>query len=199
MKRKHTFSAVLLLLALSAFSGSVFAQASLAAKLDIKSIKSIQFVERGSRIYADTIMIVTNSAENELKLRKINFAVLLGSGDLQIPIGVAETSKIFQLVKDEEGKIIRKPDEILFGVGSTQKPTEVVLELQIKVGPTNLETMQRLIGMFNVVGNPMANFSMLLNGKGEVGVKAKKGWIYQSGISVEWVFTPKVQKEVLFD
>jgi len=199
MKRKPTFSAVLLLLALSAFSGSVFAQANLAAKLDVKSIKSIQFAVRGNTLYADTIMIVTNSAENELKLRKINFTVQMKSGDLQIPMGTAETSKIFQLVKDEEGKIIRKPDEILFGVGSTQKPTEVVLELQIKVGPTNLETMQRLIGMFNVVGNPMANFSMLLNGKGEVGVKAKKGWIYQSGISVEWVFTPKVQKEVLFD
>ena len=61
-----------------------------------------------------------------------------------------------------------------------------------------METMQRVIGMFNVIGNPMANFSMLLNGEGEVGVKAKKGWIYQSGITVEWVFTPKVQKEVLF-
>ena len=198
MKRKPTFSAVLLLLALSAFSGSVFAQANLAAKLDVKSIKSIQFAVRGNTLYADTIMIVTNSAENELKLRKINFTVQMKSGDLQIPMGTAETSKIFQLVEDKEGKIIRKPDEILFGVGSTQKPTEVVLELQIKVGPTNLETMQRLIGMFNVIGNPMANFSMLLNGEGEVGVKAKKGWIYQSGISVEWVFTPKVQKEVLF-
>jgi hypothetical protein len=198
MKRKPTFSAVLLLLALSAFSGSVFAQANLAAKLDVKSIKSIQFAVRGNTLYADTIMIVTNSAENELKLRKINFTVQMKSGDLQIPMGTAETSKIFQLVEDKEGKIIRKPDEILFGVGSTQKPVEVVLELQVKVGSKNLETMQRLIGMFNVIGNPMANFSMLLNGEGEVGVKAKKGWIYQSGISVEWVFTPKVQKEVLF-
>jgi len=180
MKRKPTFSAVLLLLALSAFSGSVFAQANLVAKLDVKSIKSIQFKQRGNTIYADTVIIVTSSADTEFKLRKTDFNVQMQSRDHQIPMGTAKTG------------------EILFEAGSVQKPSQVALELQVKVGPRNLETMQRLIGMFNVIGNPKANFSMLLDGESEVGVKAKKGWIYQKGISVELVFSPKVQKEVLF-
>jgi hypothetical protein len=166
-------------------AGNASAQMDNIAKLDIKAIKKMEFVEKGKDLVVKNTLVFANAGATEVKLRNAEFKVSLKSADKVIPMGI--------------GKI----DELVFpaatkGEGDALTPSELVKELEIKVGPKDDETIQKLISMFNLIGDPATAFTLMLEGTSEVGAKGEKGWIYQKGITVELEFQPSIQREVLF-
>ena len=83
--------------------------------------------------------------------------------------------------------------ELLFPAGTAEEPGEITKEMVLKVGPKDEETIQRLISLFNVIGDRACMFTMMLEGTSEVGFKAERGWIYQKGITVELEFEQSVR------
>jgi len=173
-----------------------FAQMDKVAKLDITAIKTMRFEERGADLMAKTGLVFSNAADSEIKLRNGEFRISVKSVDRAAadrnappkttPIG---TGKLEELVFPAASRV----------EGGASKPGQLLKEMEIKVGPRDDKTtMQRLIALFNIVGDPASTFTLILEGTCEVGIKAEKGWIYQSGITVELEFQPSIQREVLF-
>lgn len=151
-------------------------------KLDIKAIKSINLKQTEQEFRADVVVQFSTLAKAAIKFRQADFIIIF---------------------KDDKGKEIylgtTHSDEILFpGIkNSTEKLIEI--KLDVYVGKNNLKTLTRLIEMFNLIGNPDSEFTMILSGTTEVGTKAKRGWIYQGRIEIEeFAFNPTIQREVLF-
>jgi hypothetical protein len=154
-------------------------------KLDIKTIKKMEFSEKGKDLVAKNVLVFANAGASEVKLRNAEFKVSLKSAGKVIPMGV---SRIDELVFPAAAK----------GQDGALAPSELVKEMEIKVGPKDDETVAKLIAMFNVIGDPATTFTLMLEGTSEVGTKSEKGWIYQKGITVELEFQPSIQREVLF-
>lgn len=165
--------------------GNASAQMDQIGKLDIKAIKKMEFAEKGKDLVAKNVLVFANAGPSEVKLRNAEFKVSLKSADKVIPMGVG---KIAELVFPAATK----------GEGDALTPSELVQEMEIKVGPKDDETIAKLIAMFNVIGDPGTAFTLMLEGTSEVGAKSEKGWIYQKGITVELEFQPSIQREVLF-
>lgn len=182
---KKYLVAVLTLTIVVAFSGLSAAQIEQVNKLDIQAIKKMQIYERNNMWYAVTTMIFVNAAETEIKLRNAEFNASLDSDYGIIKLGktyLKEMNMAPAMVED--GKMV---------------PAEIPKEIVVEVGPDCPDTTIRLIKLFNVMGDPAVNFKMLLKGTSEVGLRGKRGWIYQKGISVDFTFNPTIQREVLFD
>lgn len=156
------------------------AQMDVVASMDIKAIKSMRFEDAGNKLVCKSGIVFVNSSEKEAKLRNAEFQTSFKSADGEIFLG---TGKLAELV---------------LPAGKADAPAELEQEMTIEVGPKNDDTYGRLIAIFNLIGDPAANFTLLLNGTSEVGAKTEKGWIYQKGIGVELEFTPSIQREVLF-
>lgn len=178
MKRLATIAVALI--AVCVLASSAFAQMDKIANLDIKAIQKLQFEEKDKDLIAKNVVVFANGGDSEVKLRNATFKVSLKSGGKTIPMG--------------EGPI----EELVFPAGTEEGPAELTKEMVLKVGPKNEETIQRLISLFNVIGDPASKFTMVLEGTSEVGFKAERGWIYQKGITVELEFQPSIQREVLF-
>jgi hypothetical protein len=73
------------------------------------------------------------------------------------------------------------------------------MELTIFLGPRSEETMDRLLTVYNIIGDPISNLKMVVKGKAEVGLQLPRGWVFEPGrkFEVELVFTPAVQREIL--
>jgi len=181
--KQHTVRVLAIAIGL-AIVGNATAQMAQMDKLDIKAVKKMEFVEKGSDLFAKNTLLFSNSGDAEVKLRNGEFKVSLKSGDKIIPMGV---SKIAEMVFPAATKD-----------GDTVRPAELSMEMEMKVGPRNEETTQKLIAMFNVIGDPGSQFTLVLEGTSEVGAKTGKGWVYQKGITVEFEFQPSIQREVLF-
>ena len=154
-----------------------YAQVESVGKLDIKAIKKMQFTEQGKDLIADTVLVFVNNGDKETRLRTATFNVSVKSGDQVTPMGVGTIA------------------ELTFPAGTADAPGELVKEMPIKVGPKNDETIQRLLALFNVFGDPSIKFSLLLAGDCEVGVPVgDKGWAYQK-VSLEMEFEPTFQPE----
>jgi hypothetical protein len=55
-----------------------------------------------------------------------------------------------------------------------------------------------MIKLFNILGDPSVVPEMFLEARGEVGVRVKRGWLYQENVGAELTFKPSIQREVLF-
>ena len=151
-------------------------------KIDIKAIKSINFNKTETEFRADVVVQFSTVAKTAMKFRQADFIIIF---------------------KDDKGKDIylgtTHSDEILFP--SSKNGTEKLIEtkLDVYVGKNNLKTLTRLIELFNLIGNPNSEFTMILSGTTEVGTKARRGWIYQGRVEIEdFTFHPTIQREVLF-
>jgi len=164
-------------------TGTVYGFAlTLVDQIDIKAIKSINLNQTEQEFRADVVVQFSTLAKAAIKFRQADFIILF---------------------KDDKGKDIylgtTHADEILFP--GSQNGTEKLIEIQLDVyvGKNNLKTVTRLIELFNLIGNPDSEFTMMLSGTTEVGTKAKRGWIYQGRIEIEeFAFNPTIQREVLF-
>ncbi|MCK5718968.1 MAG: hypothetical protein KAH84_03340 [Thiomargarita sp.] len=151
-------------------------------KIDIRAIKSIKIKQTDQEFRAEVIVQFSTSAKTELKFKNANFELVFKDGNHQ-KIYLGNT----------------KPPEITFPASPNgdEKFTEELLD--VYVGKNELPTIARLIQLFNLIGNPDSAFEMILSGTTEIGIRAKRGWIYQGEIEIEdFVFYPTIQREVLF-
>mgnify|MGYP000995745499 CR=1 FL=1 len=164
---------------------SVAAQQEAVNALDVKAIKSMQLQEKSGKYIAEVGVIFVNKSDKESKMRKATFDVAFKSGDVSIPFGKANLDELVLPAgeKAEDGTVTSAEKEVT---------------LTVTVGPKDSETFSRLVGLFNIIGNPESELTMQLNGQGELGMKVDKGWVYQQNMAVELEFVPTIAREVLF-
>lgn len=151
-------------------------------KVDIKAIKSISLIKNKDNFRADVVVQLSSWAKVALKFKAADFVITF---------------------KDEKGQDIflgtTQPKEIIFPQSEEGFETLTDQKLEVFVGKNNIDTINRLIHLFNLIGNPNSEFTMVLSGTTEIGMKAKRGWIYQERIELEnFTFHPTIQREVLF-
>ncbi len=151
-------------------------------KLDIKAIKSIKLKQTDKDFKASVIVQFSTSAKVALKFRNADFAITFQDDKgTEIYLGTTQSQELLFPASPE---------------GSEKFKEE---KLDVYVGKNDLTTIARLIAMFNLIGNPDAEFTMILSGTTEIGTRAKRGWIYQGRVEVEeFTFNPTIQREVLF-
>jgi hypothetical protein len=151
-------------------------------KLDIKAIKSITLKQSDEDFRAIVVVLFSTQAKTAVKFKKANFVITLKDDkDKKVRLGTTQ-SEVLSFPASKDG---------------TERLKEESLD--VFVGKNNLDTLNRLIQLFNLIGNPDLEFTMILSGTTEVGTKAKRGWIYQGEVEIEaFTFHPTIQREVLF-
>lgn len=151
-------------------------------KIDIKAIRSIHLKQTQEEFRASVAVQFSTSAEVALKFRKADFVInFQDDKGTKIYLGTTQSEELFfSASQDGNDRLIEE-------------------KLEVFVGKNNVDTITRLIQLFNLIGNPDSEFAMILSGTTEVGTKAKRGWIYQGEVEIEeFTFHPTIQREVLF-
>ena len=150
--------------------------------IDIKAIKSINLQKINDQFKAEVVVQFSTSAEAAVKFKQADFVITFTNGkDQEIHLGTTQ------------------PAEIIFPASESGNEELSEKKLDVLVGEDNIETINRLVKLFNLIGNPNSEFAMKLTGSTEIGVKAKRGWIYQGRVQLEdFTFHPTIQREVLF-
>jgi hypothetical protein len=151
-------------------------------KLDIKAIKSINLKQTDDDFRANVVVQFSTSAKAAIKFRKTDFIITFQDDKgTEVYLGTTQSEELFFPASSD---------------GSEKLKEE---KLDVYVGKNDLDTISRLIRLFNLIGNPDSEFTMILSGTTEVGTKARRGWIYQGRIEIEdFSFHPTIQREVLF-
>ena len=151
-------------------------------QLDIKAIKSINLKKTDEEFRAEVVVQFSTSATAAVKFKEADFVIIFQDGQGEkIHLGTA------------------KPKEIIFPASEDGIEHLKDEKLDVYVGKNDINTITRLIKLFNLIGNPDSEFAMILSGSTEVGTKAKRGWIYQGRVELEdFTFHPTIQREVLF-
>jgi hypothetical protein len=151
-------------------------------KLDITAIKSINLLQNQEEFQASVVVQFSSLAESALKFKQADFAITF---------------------KDRKGTEIylgtTQSEELVFPASKDGNIQLVDEKLNVFVGKNEAKTIERLIQLFNLLGDPDAEFEMILSGTTEVGTRTKRGWIYQGKVELEdFIFNPTIQREVLF-
>lgn len=147
--------------------------------LDISAIKSIRIEMKEGLFTSKVVALFSNKGATELKLRNAKLTICFKSADSRIVFGDTYLDDFVIPRNAEKGG----PSDKLFDV---------------KIGESSPLTIARLVGIFNLLGDPAAEFTLTLTGEGELGRKIERGWVYQKGISIDLDFKPSIQREVLF-
>ncbi|MDM8567426.1 hypothetical protein QUF74_17475 [Candidatus Halobeggiatoa sp. HSG11] len=155
---------------------------NIADQLDIKAIKSINLIQTDKKFRAFIVVQFSSSAPIAMKFKRSNFMINF---------------------QDDRGADVflgtTQPKEILFPASENNVASLTEKKLEVFVGENNINTINRLMNLFNLIGNPDSEFAMILSGTTEVGTKTKRGWLYQGQVEIEdFVFYPTIQREVLF-
>jgi hypothetical protein len=91
--------------------------------------------------------------------------------------------------------------EVVLPIGSTNAPGTVTATANIAMGPTNEVTTAKLLQLFNAVGNPGNQVSLLLKGSSGLDLKLPNGWYTEQGkrFEVDLTFKPTLQRNVLLN
>jgi len=174
---KSVIKLTLAIAATSILSSNLFAQFDLVTALDLEAVKSMQFDKQGDKYYADVEVIFSSTYSADVKLDKGDFLVTVN--DINLGRGAVD------------GLIIPK--------GAKGNPSLKVAKMQIFVGYDKPETISRMIGVFNVVGMPSITPKMSLKGECSLGAQVNgRGWASSNSMSIDFVFVPELQDEVLF-
>jgi hypothetical protein len=151
--------------------------------LDITAIQKMQVEKSGTGFTLRVVTILSNDNAESLRLRNGEFEVSFDRGPKLPPIVIGRTALTSQ---DFPGK---KGDQ--GGTGA--------MELVVAVGPNNPETLDRILAMYNIVGDPESNLKMVVKGRAEVGLQLPRGWVFEQGrkVELELNFSPQVQRIIL--
>lgn len=165
-----------------------FAQMENLTKLDIKEIQKIQFVENGANLDANTTLKFTNASDQEVVIKNAKFNVGLKVAGQPLAMGIANVAELSIPGTKTDST---DPNNPIVTTGET------VQMMAVRVGPKDDATIQRLLAIFNVFGDPSAQYTMTLVGDCDVGFRTANGLIMQKGISVEFEFAPTYKPSVL--
>lgn len=172
--------------------------------LDLKAVKQISFGRSDTGYTAVMAIIYSYQGKNDLRLRDCSFEISIldtpGEGKPPIRISFGTTKDFLTMEVTEEGpRLVPSESAILSAPSGNGQVTEGTIYLPVKVGPSETETIDRLLQIMNVFANPKATFEVELKGGGEAALRAGRGWITQQGVGVEFLFSPTIQREVLFE
>lgn len=166
-----------------------FAQMDKLTQIDIKEIQKIQFVEVGQSLDANTTLLFINNNTEEVVLRNAKFNVGLKVGDQPLPMGLANIAEL---------KIPAATSSTAEDGSTSVTAGTLVQMLPVRVGPKDDATIQRLLAIFNVFGDPSTAYNMTLVGDCDVGFTVPgKGTVIQKGIGVEFKFAPEYKATTL--
>jgi len=180
----RTNRSILLVLFVLLAAGACLAQGEYQkalGNLTISAIKKMQVMRDPTACRMEVVAIVSNENAESMKLRNGSFEVSFHRPGGSITLGTAQ-------IREQE----------VYGKNAPQQGT-TVMNLNVYVGPNNDESVNRLIAVFNIVGNPDARLEMIVKGLSEVGLQLPKGWVFARDLKaeVELRFTPAIQREIL--
>jgi hypothetical protein len=178
---KYRFAAAALFLILA--TGTCLAQVDMPktlGNLDVYGIKEFKITSNARDYSMDLIATTTNANSEALKLRKGQFDVIFEGQDGR-PLLLGGTSVEEHIMPGKAGK----------------EPGQSDLSMTIGLGPQSQATVQKILQIINIIGNPGANLKISIRGKSEVGMQLPRGWVYEQGkrMEIELVFTPSMQRE----
>ena len=189
-------SAVTLLVAAS----QTFAQADVKklGRVKLVSIEAITVVITNKTYYLNVVIGFENKNSESLKLRNGVFRIDL-EGQTPGKTNETTTVKAEKVQLHVGGGGIR---ELEIPGARDDKPGIATADITVAVGPKDDATLNKLIEIWNIVGNPETSMAMILKGKSELGVKMdpSPGYVYLGTvIEIDFKFTPLIQRKVLFN
>lgn len=199
------FKKILILAAtMLAFSSTQFAQADLALanQLDVIAIESIQIEPDGNSFIATVAIIFENTSQRK---------VLLDEGDFDVSIYTFDRKQkeedLARNIKKDDREYEGEESPLRIGRGmitnleipaTTGSLTgRVTYNLLVRIDASDGNPSERLRNLFNVIGNPGLDRTLMLKGDCVVGAWLKRGWVKSNTLSVDFTFTPKIENTVL--
>lgn len=175
---KSSFQALLLPLVILATS-SIPASGQMMEildQVDIEAIETMQYYKKDNAFRAKVTVVFSNGAERDVKLDDGEF--LVGISSKQTPSVHLGRGTVTGL-------------EIPAGKQKSY-------QMDLFVGYEDADTVQRMVQIFNIIGDPKQKPIMELKGECKLGARMERGWASSNSVSIEFIFTPKIQDEVLF-
>jgi hypothetical protein len=182
----------------------------LAEKVRFSAIKSIQYNRRNNSFEAEVQIIFENSSDRNIRIRNGNFAVGVkrtkASPLWPVPpetVPVEEElgkGTIEQVVLPAAGGKANSTESPAAGALSEGKNiSQTKVTMRITLGRESEPTLERLMRVNNILGDPDSGLRMTLRGEAEFGAQTPNGWISHKNVSVELEFKPRVTNEVLIE
>jgi hypothetical protein len=175
--------------------GPVTDQASAAklAKVRLISINKLQ-VEAEAGVYTLRLSITfQNNNARALKLRHGSFQTQ-AVAERQLD---AQSEREVATLDIGEGVLA---ELTLPGTRDRKTKGATTAELTVTLGPKDDATVERMVSLWNLVGNAENQITLVCKGTVELGHELSKGWVFEPGriFEVQLRFEPKVQRRVLF-
>jgi hypothetical protein len=189
---------------------AIFAGTCVRAEIDPAKLGKIDIVSINK-------MVISKVVEAGNVVYKLNVDLTLQNGNVEavkLRNGKFQTQAIAQVPKEsKEGKEAKEYETVtldigegdlaelvLPGTGDKKAPRTTEAQISVTVGPMGDTTVEKMIKLWNVVGNPESLVSLGLKGTSEVGYELPRGWVIEPGrrYEVDLKFEPKLQRRVLF-
>lgn len=182
----------------------------LAEKVRFSAIKSIQYQRRNNSFEAEVQIIFENSSDRNIRIRNGNFTVGVkrtkASPLWPVPpetVPVEEElgkGTIEQVILPAAGGKANSTESPAAGALSDGKNvSQTKVAMRITLGRESEPTLERLMRVNNILGDPDSGLRMTLRGEAEFGAQTPNGWISHKNVSVELEFKPRVTNEVLIE
>ena len=193
-------------------TSAVFAQGGieLAEKVRFAAIKSIQYQRRNSSFEAEVQIIFENSSDRAIRIRNGNFIVGVKrtkasslwpvppeTVPLEEELGKGTIENIVLPAAGGKANTTESPAAGALSDGKNVSQTKVIM--RITLGRESEPTLERLMRVNNIMGDPDSGLRMTLRGEAEFGAQTANGWISHRNVAVELEFKPRVTNEVLIE
>jgi outer membrane protein OmpA-like peptidoglycan-associated protein len=154
-------------------------------QLDIVEVRDMQLRQEGHTYFLDTVIVIRNANKNTLKLEHCTFdlALAFDNGE-DISLGTAQIEEI----------LLPHPESV------SDEPTDIEVPLAVHLGQ-NIQALSQQLStqkeMALLLTQPRPHLNLRLQGRFDLGIKAAQLWGYQSGITIDWIVTPEIRREVL--
>lgn len=157
------------------FYPSVAYPASILDEIDFVLIQEMQLRKENGTYFLDITSVVRNSGKRALKLKKCKFDLsLLPQDSKEIRLG--STTK----------------DEIFLESADTNVQLSANIGTDMETFHTNITSSEEVNSL---LGAPKPKFNLRIQGDFDLGMKVKRGWVYQSGIKIDWVLKIEVIRD----
>jgi len=194
-----------------AFTSVAFAQGiDLAEKVRFAAIKSIQYTRRGGHFEAEVQIVFENANDRDIRLRNGVFTVgvkrtkaspLWPVPPETVPVeeelGKGTIEEVILPAAGGKGNSTETPASGALADGKNVSQTRVTM--RVSLGKEIEATLDRLMRVHNILGDPNSGLRMTLRGEAEFGARTPNGWISHKNVAVELEFKPRVTNEVLIE
>lgn len=174
------------------------------SKLDLLAIKKVHIGQTNSEYYLEVELTFENRNADPVKLRNGSFATVLESKEKrQKPEAKSDakpksSEEELEDIRIDIGHAAIDQLEIPGAAGEKTAGTAGKL-ISIKLGPSQTSTTDKMVRLWNVLGDPSAPMTLVLTGTAEVGLKLPRGWVFEKdkAYDLELRFAPAVKRTVL--